>query len=91
MTLAFPNPSRSFDSARNAIRFTGYDGMFEVPFLIEIAALGNSASELRMSDALEAKCLTAFDTLRSSIYAAASKAYADGRRAPYILTSADIR
>ncbi|WP_428029565.1 DUF1488 domain-containing protein [Ancylobacter sp.] len=91
MTLIFPNPSRSFDKARSAVRFSGYDGMFEVPFLIEIAALGKSASELRMPEALEATCLTAFDTLRGTIYAAASKAYAEGRRAPRVLTSADLR
>ena len=28
MTLNFPNPSRSFDEKRNAVRFSGYDGMF---------------------------------------------------------------
>ena len=53
MTLAFPNPSRSFDRTRNAVRFTGYDGMFEVPFFIEIGALVKSTSEQRMSDTLE--------------------------------------
>ncbi|RTL97804.1 DUF1488 domain-containing protein [Ancylobacter aquaticus] len=91
MTLNFPNPSRSFDSARGAVRFTGYDGMFEVPFLVEIAALGKSAAELRPSDGLEATCLSAFDTLRTSIYSAATKAYSEGRRGPLTLTSADIR
>ncbi|MDQ0347802.1 DUF1488 domain-containing protein [Ancylobacter vacuolatus] len=91
MTLIFPNPSRSFDRARSAVRFTGYDGMFEVQFLVEIAALGKSAAELRPSDGLETTCLSAFDTLRSSIYAAASKAYSGGRRGPLTLTAADIR
>lgn len=91
MTLAFPNPSRSLDKARNAVRFTGYDGMFEISFLVDIGALVKSASDLRMPETLEATCLAAFDALRSSIYAAATKAYRDGRRAPYILTAADIR
>ena len=39
MTLEFLNPSRSFDEVRNAIRFIGHDGMFEVPFFVEVEAL----------------------------------------------------
>ena len=39
MSLAFPNPSRSFDEVRNAVRFIGHDGMFEVPFFVEADAL----------------------------------------------------
>ncbi|MBB2672903.1 UNVERIFIED_ORG: hypothetical protein GGE44_002465 [Rhizobium esperanzae] len=39
MTLTFPNKSRSFDESRNAVRFSGYDGMFEVRFLVEANAL----------------------------------------------------
>lgn len=91
MTLSFPNHSRSFDKARNVVRFTGYDGMFEVPFLVEIGALGAPAASDHMPDTLEDACLSAFDRRRMSVYAAASKAYADGRRAPYILTAADMR
>ncbi len=33
MTLAFPNTARSFDDVRKAVRFFGYDGMFEIRFL----------------------------------------------------------
>jgi hypothetical protein len=91
MTLAFPNPSRSFDRTRKAIRFTGYDGMFEVPFFVEIGALVKSTPETGMSDALEATSLSAFDASRASIHAAASKVYSGGRRTNYILTAADIR
>ena len=39
MTLTFPNRSRSYDEAGQRIRFLGHDGMFEVPFAIEIEAL----------------------------------------------------
>ncbi|TIX53614.1 MAG: DUF1488 domain-containing protein, partial [Mesorhizobium sp.] len=39
MTLNFPNRSRSYDAAAKRIRFVGHDGMFEVPFFVEIAAL----------------------------------------------------
>ena len=44
MALNFPNPSRSFDAARNGVRFTGHDGLFEVSFLVEAAALAKSES-----------------------------------------------
>jgi hypothetical protein len=41
MTIIFPNASRSFDEERNGVRFIAYDGMFEVPFLVEAGALGD--------------------------------------------------
>ena len=53
MTLAFPNPSRSFDEVRNAVRFIGHDGMFEVRFFVEAGALAKSDTELRRTGASE--------------------------------------
>ena len=90
MTLAFPNPSRSFDEVRNAVCFIGHDGMFKVRFFIEAEALGRFEA-LRDKDAAEIACLSAFDALRGSIHDAASKAYARDRRDSYTLTSADFR
>lgn len=84
MALIFPNRSRSFDEVRRAVRFLGYDGMFEVPFLIQAEALSRSGSS-RMD---EADCLAAFDAARNAIYDAAQKAYAHGRDT---LTPADFR
>ena len=52
MTLAFPNPSRSFDEVRNAVRFIGHDGMFQVRFLVEAGALEKSGTELRGTGAV---------------------------------------
>lgn len=87
MTLEFPNRSRSFDEARNAVRFIGHDGMFEVPFFVEAAALARPGStELSQTD-----CLTAFDAARGSIHDVAREAYSHGRRTSYILTAADFR
>jgi hypothetical protein len=87
MTLTFPNPSRSFDEARNAVRFLGYDGMFEVRFFVEAAALGTLGSHTLT----EAYCLAAFDAARNSVYKVAQKAYTKGRRNAYVLTVADFR
>lgn len=87
MTLEFPNPSRSFDEVRNAIRFIGHDGMFEVPFFVETAALARP-DRAQLS---EADFLTAFDTARNSIHNVAREAYSHDRRTSYMLTAADFR
>ncbi|MER8506943.1 DUF1488 domain-containing protein [Mesorhizobium sp. M0199] len=88
MTLNFPNPSRSYDAAAKRVRFVGHDGMFEVPFFVEVAAL--SAANPAASGA-EAEFLSAFDAKRSSIHDIAREAYSHGRRNMYVLTPADFR
>lgn len=92
MTLAFHNPSRSFDPVRNVVLFSGHDGMREVRFLVEAGALSRSGTTSSMSATmLEEKCLSAFDALRSSIYDVAREAYSRGRRNFYTLTASDFR
>lgn len=91
MTLAFPNPSRSFDEVRNAVRFMGHDGMFQIRFFIEAGALTKPDAGKREAGALEAKCLSAFDALRTSIYDVAREAYSHGHHDSYTLTGADFR
>jgi hypothetical protein len=86
MTLAFLNPSRSFDEARSAVRFIGHDGMFEVRFFVETDALVPGKPALT-----EAESLTAFDASRGSIHDVARKAYTNGHRDSYTLTAADFR
>ena len=87
MTLEFPNRSRSFDETRNAVRFIGHDGMFEVPFFVEAAALAGSGS----AKPSETDFLEAFDAARGSIHDVAREAYSHGRRTSYTLTAADFR
>ncbi|MCO5057367.1 MAG: DUF1488 domain-containing protein [Rhizobiaceae bacterium] len=87
MTLEFPNRSRSFDEARNAVRFIGHDGMFEVPFFVETAALAKS-SKTQLS---ERDFLTAFDAARGSIHDVAREAYFHRRQTSYTLTADDFR
>jgi hypothetical protein len=91
MTLAFPNPSRSFDEARNGILFFGHDGVFEIRFLVEAGALPIPATALPVVAMSEAKCLSVFDAVRTSILEVARKAYSHGRRNYYTLTAADFR
>jgi len=90
MTLLLPNPSRSVDEKRNAVRFIGHDGMFEVRFFVEAEALVMADAELGRSEISESKLLTAFDALRLSIYKVVRKAYSSGRDS-YTLTAADFR
>ena len=35
MALTFPNHSRSYDRGKQSIRFTGYDGVFEISVFVE--------------------------------------------------------
>jgi hypothetical protein len=91
VTLAFPNPSRSFDEVRNAVRFIGHDGMFAVRFFVEAGALAKSDIDLRRTGASETKCLAAFDALRTSIHDVAREVYSHGRRDSYTLTAANFR
>ncbi|WP_454812587.1 DUF1488 domain-containing protein [Labrys neptuniae] len=91
MTLAFPNLSRSFDEVRNAVRFFGYDGMFEIRFFVEAGALAKAATMSRGSTASEAECLSAFDALRASIHDVAREAYSHDHLSSYTLTVSDFR
>lgn len=91
MTLAFPNPSRSFDEVRNAVRFFGHDGMFEIRFFVEAGVLAKAGATSRGSTASEGECLSAFDALRASIYDVAREAYSHGHLNSYTLTISDFR
>jgi hypothetical protein len=84
MTLEFPNRSRSFDDARNAVRFIGHDGMFEVPFFVQVDALATAIAS-------ETNYLAAFDATRTTIHDVARQIYASARRTVYVLTAADFK
>ena len=88
MALTFPNRSRSYDEMAQRIRFRGYDGMFEVPFAVEVDALSKIISVTSNS---EAEHLAAFDAARESIYNVAREAYSHGRKNIYVLTPGDFR
>lgn len=87
MTLQFPNISRSFDTTRGCVRFSGYDRTREVPFFIEEDALrGVDGGDLDNSGAL----LAAFDRHRDRIFKAAGKAYGKRREGSYTLKAEDF-
>jgi hypothetical protein len=89
MTLNFPNPARSFDEARNAVRFFGYEGLREIRFFVEAKALAKVEAEA--SPMSEEKCLSAFDRLRAAIHNVAREAYSHKRLDSYTLSAGDFR
>ena len=77
MTLDFPNPSRSFDSTVNCVRFSGHDSAIEVSFFLELTALEKLHPEMIH---LEPEILHAFDEQIDKIHAAAIKVYGKNKR-----------
>ncbi len=77
MTLSFPNSSRSFDEAKNRVRFWGYDSAMEISFFVEGNALKRFSPQMGST---EAGFLKAFDAARQQIHEVAEKVYARGRK-----------
>ncbi len=89
MTLSFANPSRSYDEVRNAVRFVAHDGMFEIKFFVEAAALARALPQgTRMS---ETQCLSAFDLMRETINKVAERVYSSHHKNMSTLTPGDFR
>lgn len=87
MTIAFPNPSRSFDKSKNRVHFWGYDKTTEVSFYVDTEALKKLCPDM---DSVESGFLKAFDDAREKIYRAAEKAYANKRAFYFILTAENV-
>jgi hypothetical protein len=85
--LNFPNQSRFFDSTRRAVRFWGYDSSMEWSFFVSEDALKRIKPDMQRD---EAAFLNVFDSNRTLIYAAATKAYKRDRKGSYELVVADF-
>lgn len=72
MGIRFPNEARSFDDKNRCVRFSGYDGMFEVKFYLatDVLACGKAHRHASESD-----YLTTFDASRRKILKVATNAY----------------
>ena len=80
--------STELREANRRIRFSGYDGMFEIRFFLEIDAL---AKAFVGGISGEREYLSAFDTIRKKVLVAAEKAYGRGHgRTMCTLTIADF-
>jgi hypothetical protein len=85
--IDFPNPSRSYDQTRHAVRFWGHDNAIEASFFIDEDALKRIQPNARLD---ESGFLNAFDSNRDLICAAAAKLYVRGRRGSYDLVAANF-
>ncbi|MGY4305226.1 hypothetical protein ACVIJ6_002469 [Bradyrhizobium sp. USDA 4369] len=83
--IEFPNHSRSYDRTRRAVRFWGYDSAMEASFFVDEGALRRLQPDTRPD---ESGFLTAFDSHRDRICAAAAKVYVRGSRGSYDLLAA---
>ena len=91
MALAFLNPSRSFESDRNAVSFIGHDGLFEIRFLVGADALAK-APQTKITEVMsESDCLASFDAMIPAIHDAARVVYAKRRSRMNTLIPSDFR
>ena len=85
--LGFPNQMRSFDEEAGTFRFSGYDGVMEVRFVLEAPALEQIDGLDRTP---ETDYLAAFDRRRTQIEAAAVRSYKKHRKNLIFLSIADF-
>lgn len=88
MTLSFPNSARSYDETKMRVRFTGYDGMFEVKFFVTADVL---AKGLVARTSSERDYLDAFDRMRVKILDVAKRTYDSHRQATVLLDPSNFR
>ena len=87
MTLTFPNPSRSYDATRRAVRFWGHDSAMEITFFVAEEALSRIEPDAQCD---ETGLLIAFDRNRTRICKTAAKMYRRGQKWSYDLFAADF-
>ncbi len=89
MKLSFSNPSRSYDSTCNCVRFTGYASIMEVEFFLEAEALKKLSPKLA---SVESGYLQSFDAAKEHIYDVAGKAYVKDRKGStvFVLKAGDF-
>lgn len=85
--LGFPNKMCSFDEEAGTFRFSGYDGVMEIHFVLEAPALEQIAGLARSSGT---DYRGAFDERRAQIEAAAIRAYKKHRKNLIFLSIADF-
>ncbi|MGI0522811.1 DUF1488 domain-containing protein [Rhizobium giardinii] len=88
MTLSFPNSARSYDETHRRVRFTGYDGMFEVSCFVSVDVL---ARGLALRTPGERGYLEAFDKMRAIILDAAKRAYNSNPQDAVLLDVSNFR
>lgn len=86
MALSFPNPSRSYDNKHRCVRFWGYDGTFEISFMVDQRVF----SRINPGTEDEFGILRIFDTYRDKILDVARRVYRGRHPGSYTLVAADF-
>jgi hypothetical protein len=87
MALTFPNPTRSYDTKHRCVRFWGYDGTFEISFMVEqrvFSRINPGATED------ESGALRIFDKYRDKILSVARRVYRGRHPGAYTLVATDF-
>lgn len=82
MALEFPNRMRTLNSGAGIITFSGYDGIAEIRFTLPVDILSRIHGKVFANT--EA-ALSAFDTFRNQIEAAAKKIHARSHKTFYVI------
>ena len=77
MAINFPNPSRTYDTRRNAVHFWGHDQSMETSFYISADALHQLMPDAGHD---ETALLAVFDRNCPRIREAAAKIYGSGKK-----------
>jgi hypothetical protein len=88
MALNFPNPARIYDAKRCCVQFWGYDGAFEISFVMEQRAF----SRINNADGAEGESgtLKIFDRYRDKILSVARRVYRGRQPGAYTLVAAEF-
>jgi hypothetical protein len=86
LTLIFPNNSRHYDAGSGRIKFSGYDGVFEIRFQLELDALAKAYAGTLAG---EREYLSAFDSVKKRIIVVAERSYRKQRGQSICMLTAD--
>ncbi len=87
MALSFPNPTRSYDTKHHCVRFWGYDGTFEVSFMVEQRVFSRINPGAAQD---ESTVLRIFDKYRDKILGVARRLYRGRHPGAYTLVATDF-
>ena len=87
MALTFPNPTRSYDSKHHCVRFWGYDGTFEISFVVEQPVFSRINPGAAQD---EFGILRIFDNYRDKILGVARRVYRGWIPGAYTLIATDF-
>ncbi len=87
MALSFPNPARSYDTKSHCVRFWGYDGAFEVSFMVDQRVFAGMNPDAPKD---ESGTLKIFDKYRDKILGAARRVYRGRHPGAYTLVASDF-